>query len=332
MRRLLLIAFVVGFCPPARAETTNPDFELCGEAATQPITRIRACTNVVESGLQPPSLVARALYNRGRAYSNLVGHEPLARAWKTRYVMPDDLAELAYAKDYKRSLDAEWIVRCRLFASGTRVTLCHREVPPFDPDAFARRDYDQATRIDEALIGPYLNRAIIYISARKLDDALVELDRARQASPASLELLHARAYVTYGLHRYYESKSELDSFIAVAPNFGIGYAMRALVLLKLHDVDAAASDADRAVKVEPQNATIALRRAAIRGTIDHLKLPHGDKSFEIAALRGQLEAKRLRLQYLEEARKMGRTEIPLPTDNPIALPPPRRAGNLSLVR
>jgi tetratricopeptide (TPR) repeat protein len=129
----------------------------------------------------------------------------------------------------------------------------------------ALADYDEALRLnpDEPLI--YIVRAGFFSDWTHYDEAIEDLDSARQLDPDVLQffLWHLiRAIAQMGLNDYDAAMSNINRAIELEPNVGISYAARGGIYVNLNLFSEALEDLERAIELDPDNPLAYLNRGA----------------------------------------------------------------------
>ncbi|NCC49176.1 MAG: tetratricopeptide repeat protein, partial [Clostridia bacterium] len=114
----------------------------------------------------------------------------------------------------------------------------------------------------------YLLETILSLEqAERMDDALIWLVRGLRLYPLSYELLLTQARITRRVGRFDLSLAACEQLIEHFSDDGAGYALRSNLNFLKGDYAAAAHDAERAIKVAPQQAGSFMARAFV-----HLQL------------------------------------------------------------
>jgi tetratricopeptide (TPR) repeat protein len=98
------------------------------------------------------------------------------------------------------------------------------------------------------------------LAQRRYPEAIARFNQVLAADPRNEAALRFRAVSLFGLSRFAESKTDMDTLIKLKPNDAQLLATRAMTSLGLRQVDQATVDVNRAIAIDPNNAAAYLGR------------------------------------------------------------------------
>ncbi len=113
-------------------------------------------------------------------------------------------------------------------------------------------------------VGLWVNRGLMYMKAERLDEALVDLDRAVAIEPRNLAALANRSNLHQRCGRLELALADLDRALAIAPEDPRLLCNRGRVRVAQGDYEAALLDYDRAIRNDPRQHEIWVNRAEAR--------------------------------------------------------------------
>lgn len=270
---------------PGRDETRDRHWAEC--QATDPDTRIRGCTAVIESGLEPREGLVVALYNRASAYQTQGDYD--------RAIQDYDAAIRLDASDPDTFLN-------RGVAYGTRGN-----------HARAIRDFDAAIRLDPSNARAFNNRGSSYMAKGTYKHALRDYDEAIRLDPGYAKAFRLRGdvYTALGDHAHasqdYEAALRLErSLVRVVTNRGEARPATRDSFIRPANAPAPSGEVVASVRRIAFDCAAALDRGD-KTTAKHL----AKQGLELATRSGDSKWTR-RLQHL----------FRVATDQPIPLGPP----------
>jgi tetratricopeptide (TPR) repeat protein len=156
MRAILLALILAGAVPGgARAQGLAQDWVWCRGRESEHL--IRGCSAIIRSGKETPDDLARAFFNRGRAFTDLgrydVALQDFDRAIKLVPEYPDAYNSRALAQAGLGKYD------------------------------LAIQDFDEAIRLDPNYAIAIFNRALTLQTMGRTDDAAKDFARAKEVGP-----------------------------------------------------------------------------------------------------------------------------------------------------
>jgi tetratricopeptide (TPR) repeat protein len=113
--------------------------------------------------------------------------------------------------------------------------------------------YARAIELGPEYSIPYLERAVVYLSARQHDSALADLNAYLHLNPRSAHGYGVRAMLFLQLKQYDKALVDSNKSVKLKPDWYSGYEIRAKANLALNKYRQALSDLERAVELNPDN-------------------------------------------------------------------------------
>jgi tetratricopeptide (TPR) repeat protein len=200
--------------------------------------RIAGCTAMIEAGMAPKTILARAYESRARAYFEVRDFDhAIADYSQVIQLNPQD--RYAYlcrgnANRYKRSFDQ------------------------------AIADYSEAIRLDPNDGLSYVSRAAAYAQTDDFDRAFIDYARAIELNPSD-----TRAYLSRG--SAYRAKGDIDSATAdfnhaiqISPTYKYAYFQRGGTYAAKDEFDLAIADYDEGIRLDQKDARAYRGRAMVK--------------------------------------------------------------------
>lgn len=107
-------------------------------------------------------------------------------------------------------------------------------------------------------------RAHVYMSMKKYDQALADLNELLGSEATNYNLIYERGTALYELGRYAEAKADFNRMLRLNSRSQEALLGLARVAVKENNLGTATEMADRAVAITPEDARIYIRRASVR--------------------------------------------------------------------
>lgn len=219
--RLLGFLTLVAMPAIARADT----WDICAGDDFQ--AAIKACTQIINAGKEPPVNMAMAFSNRARAHYNLGDNDKAI-----------DDATKAIGKN-ARNTNA-WLNRGNAW---------------FAKEDFekAAADYQKAIGTDAKSAAAHFNFGLAHHRMSNYDKAIASITTALKYDSNNADYYKTRGNAKYESSQYADSVADYDRAIRIKPNFGYAHYDRGLSHEQLGDFAKAKADFDKAAQLIPSD-------------------------------------------------------------------------------
>lgn len=122
----------------------------------------------------------------------------------------------------------------------------------------------------------YRFRGLCYIGLEKPREALLELEKSVKLNDKNPHAWDDMGMCLHDLKRYSEAIKAENKAVSVDPNYATGYVHRAQIYAKLHSLEAAEADLDRALALAPKDKSIYRIKSAVEAMRGNLELSFAD--------------------------------------------------------
>lgn len=119
-------------------------------------------------------------------------------------------------------------------------------------------------------------RGLCHIGLQEFREALVDIEKSLKMDDGNPHAWDDRAMCMYELKRYSEAIRCENNAIRIKPNFPNAYVHRAQMYAKLHSLEAADADLDRAMELAPKDKAIFRIKSAVEAMRGNLELSLAD--------------------------------------------------------
>lgn len=150
------------------------------------------------------------------------------------------------------------------------------------PALKARLDAVNSTKTDAA---GYQRRAAVYLKFKAFDQALANLDKAIELSPAEAAYYDTREAVYCELKQFDRALTDANHVIEIYPKSGRSYVSRGFIYMKQRDEARALADFEEAIRLNPQDSLAYINESAVYARMGKYQLAYdsADKAIKIDA-------------------------------------------------
>ena len=234
---------VAGLClllGAASAVHASDDHRLCDDGATPPPDAVRACTMLLDGGIDAGS-VPDVYLNRGNAH---------ARMGDLTSALSDYGEAINRRPDFVIAFKNRGVTRLRDGNVEGALT-----------------DFDMGLKLSKNAPEFYNLRGQLLNTIGEFNPAIADFDKALAADPSLVGAYQNRAFAFLHVRQKTKALSDYGAVIRLTPRDPRGYIGRATVSMDNADFDAAIRDLDKARTLDPSNAAA----SSIRGEAKRLK-------------------------------------------------------------
>lgn len=150
------------------------------------------------------------------------------------------------------------------------------------PALKAQLDAVSSTKTDAA---GYQKRAAVYLKFKAFDQALTNLDKAIELSPAEAAYYDTREAVYCELKQFDRALSDANHVIEIYPKSSRSYVSRGFIYMKQKDDARALADFEQAIRINPKDSLAYINESAVYARMGKYQLAYdsADKAIKIDA-------------------------------------------------
>jgi Tfp pilus assembly protein PilF len=138
-------------------------------------------------------------------------------------------------------------------------------------DNEALQDLDRAIELGSRWVMTYVGRGMIYLKRGELKRAQVEMQQALQIDPNCVQALIYLAAIHLKLNDPDRALAAANKAIQIDPQYGEAYNARAVIHRSIGHVNQALKDLDQAIRIDPTDANAVLNRAFFKVELNDYK-------------------------------------------------------------